>query len=78
MPLRDPYQRRRRPTNSPPYLSLIKGEEGPVLLLTVTPEALQVCTECPHLHVRIVNLIATRAVLEGVARQILALADHDL
>jgi hypothetical protein len=45
------------------------------VLLTVSPDALHVCTECPDLHVRL-SRSTTGATLRGIAAAFLHLAEH--
>jgi hypothetical protein len=56
-------------TRTPPFLSVVgdHDEGGPALVLTVTTEALIVCAQCPHLHVRVLDVVATPDALRRLA-----------
>lgn len=61
---------------APPFLSVVETNTGPALLLTVAPEDLHVCTLCPHLHVRVLPIVATPNRLRQLANAIAGWADR--
>lgn len=60
----------------PPYVSVVDGEHGPQLVLTVTADELNVCERCPHLHVRLLCEDATPDNIRRLASALLAMADR--
>lgn len=63
-------------TRTPPYLSVIESAEGPVLTLTVDVADLNVCAQCTHLHVRVLNLVAIPDVIRHFATSLRHWADR--
>ena len=61
---------------NPPYVSVVDGEGGPQLVLTVEPDELNVCERCPHLHVRLLYEDATPGNIRRLATELLAMADR--
>ena len=61
----------------PPYLSVVgEDEDGPILLLTVDADALTVCRECPHVHIRVMDLPGTSAAIRHFATSLRQWADR--
>ena len=63
-------------TPNPPYVSVIDGESGSQLVLTVEADDLNVCRTCPHLHVRLLYEDATPDNIRVLAAGLLGLADR--
>ena len=61
---------------TPPFLSVVHGDEGVQLVLTVEADELNVCDKCPHLHVRLLYEDATPDNIRLLAAGRLGLADR--
>lgn len=63
---------------TPPYLSVVGYDEhdGPMLVLTVDADALNVCGQCEHLHVRVFDVAVTPARIRQFATSLRHWADR--
>jgi hypothetical protein len=61
----------------PPYFSVVHDDDDdPVLVLTVEASALVVCNQCPHLHVRVLDTVATTEAIRHFASSLRHWADR--
>jgi hypothetical protein len=63
---------------APPYLSVVHADDDhdPVLVLTVDARDLIVCRDCPHVHVRVLDVVATTDAIRHFASSLRHWADR--